>query len=78
MTNLIAQQGSLATRMPSLAKEWHPTKNEPLLPTDVTIASGRKVWWQCGACGHEWAAVIGSRSKGAGCPQCARVKRKKN
>jgi len=78
VTNLIAQQGSLATRMPSLAKEWHPTKNEPLLPTDVTIASGRKVWWQCGACGHEWAAVIGSRSKGAGCPQCARVKRKKN
>ena len=78
VTNLIAQQGSLATRMPSLAKEWHPTKNESLLPADVTIASGRKVWWQCGACGHEWAAVIGSRSKGAGCPQCAREKRKKN
>lgn len=72
IANMIDQQGSLATRMPLLATEWHPTKNETLLPTEVTISSGKKVWWLCSVCGHEWRAVIGSRSKGAGCPKCGK------
>ncbi|MBF0217854.1 MAG: zinc-ribbon domain-containing protein [Candidatus Omnitrophica bacterium] len=38
---------------PSLAKEWHPTKNGKLTPKDVTPGSDRKVWWQCKK-GHEW------------------------
>ena len=74
---LIQKQGSLASALPVLAAEWHPTQNGDLNPSEVTISSGRKVWWKCSICGHEWAAVIGSRSKGAGCPQCAREKRKK-
>ena len=67
----------LASKNPMLADEWHPTKNDRLLPTDVTISSGKKVWWLCRECAHEWEAVIGSRSKGAGCPECAKQKRKK-
>ena len=60
----------LQTKNPELAAEWHPTLNSPLTPTEVTIGSGRKVWWQCSR-GHEWQAVVGERVKGTGCPFCA-------
>ena len=76
IVNLIAKQGSLASKMPMLAAEWHPSKNGELQPSDVTIGSGKKAWWICNSCGHEWEAVIGSRSKGAGCPKCAKRKNK--
>jgi hypothetical protein len=60
----------LQTINPELAKEWHPTKNTPLTPNDVTTGSGKKVWWICTR-GHEWEAAICSRSQGYGCPYCA-------
>ena len=60
----------LKTLNPELAKEWHPTKNGNLKPTDVTKYSNKKVWWQCKH-GHEWEAVVGSRSSGGGCPYCS-------
>ena len=56
---------------PDLVKEWHPTKNVNLRPSDVTPGSGKKVWWICEA-GHEWQAVIYSRSRGSGCRFCNR------
>ena len=74
--SIVSDRGSLALRLPELAKEWHLTKNNDLYPTDVTISSGKKVWWQCSKCGHEWQAVVGSRSRGCGCPECARRKRR--
>jgi hypothetical protein len=55
---------------PKLSNEWHPTKNCELKPKDVTPGSGKKVWWICNN-GHEWKAIVGSRSNGAGCPFCA-------
>jgi hypothetical protein len=62
----------LATVNPELVAEWHPTRNGNLKPSDVTARSDKKVWWLCTA-GHEWQAVIGSRSKskGSSCPYCA-------
>ena len=60
----------LQTVNPALAEEWHPYKNAPLSPADVTIGSHRKVWW-LGSCGHEWEAVVKSRHAGRGCPYCA-------
>ena len=60
----------LATRNPKLAAEWHPTKNKKLSASDVTCGSDKKVWWKCYA-GHEWEAVVSSRSAGYGCPYCA-------
>ena len=53
-----------------LAKEWHPTKNEQLTPFVVTPGSGRKVWWRCEH-GHEWEAVVASRTNGRDCPYCS-------
>lgn len=60
----------LATVNPKLAKEWHPTKNGKLKPTDVSPSSGKKVWWQC-SYGHEYIAQICNRSTNRGCPYCS-------
>ena len=61
----------LASADPELAAQWHPTKNAPLTPQQVTPYSNRKVWWRC-PLGHEYMAVIGSRSAShSGCPYCA-------
>ena len=63
------EDNCLATLKPDLAKEWHPTMNGSLTPKDVTRGSGKKVWWICKQ-GHEWKAIINSRSSGKGCPHC--------
>jgi predicted pyridoxine 5'-phosphate oxidase superfamily flavin-nucleotide-binding protein len=65
-----AKYNNLQISNPSLAKEWHPTKNDSLTPRDVTAGSGKKVWWQC-AKGHEWPALVNGRSQGRGCPYCS-------
>ena len=64
-----SQDYNLYLLKPSLIMEWHPTKNIHLRPRDVTPGSGKKVWWLCEE-GHEWQAVIYSRSRGSGCPHC--------
>lgn len=61
----------LKTVKPDLAAEWNYDKNDGLKPTDVSISSGRKVWWICPR-GHEYQAVIANRSKGTGCRICQR------
>lgn len=67
----------LATTHPELSKQWHPTKNGNLKPTDVTFGSGKKVWWKCAVCGHEWSAMIVSRTcHNTGCLVCESKKRK--
>ena len=61
----------LATRFPDLAAEWHPTKNAMLPPpSKLSPGSHRPAWWRCEK-GHEWVAVIKSRTEGCGCPICA-------
>ncbi len=64
-----SQDYNLYVLKPDLIMEWHPTKNVNLRPKDVTPGSGKKVWWLCRE-GHEWQAVIYSRSRGSGCPYC--------
>lgn len=61
----------LATVRPDLASEWHPTKNGSRLPSEVTVSNGKKAWWLAD-CGHEWEAVVSSRTgQGVGCPVCS-------
>ncbi len=64
------KENSLLFLKPDIASEWHPTKNGKLLPESVSVSSNKRVWWQCQN-GHEWQAVINSRSSGYGCPYCA-------
>lgn len=58
------------SKFPELAKEWS-AKNEPLKPSMVTVATHKKVIWQC-KLGHEWIASVKSRTvNGTGCPYCS-------
>lgn len=66
---VVAGDNDLATLMPKLALEWHPTKNATLTPQQVTLHSNKKVWWRCER-GHEWQTAISHRSRGIGCPVC--------
>lgn len=59
----------LGTIHPELINEWSE-KNDPLKITQVSAYSNKKAWWRC-AKGHEWYALISSRSDGHGCPYCA-------
>ena len=55
----------LATINPELAAEadgWDPTT--------LTPGSDKKVGWKC-ELGHKWAAIVGERNSGRGCPTCA-------
>ena len=64
----------LATLNPTLMEEWNYNKNIDILPTEVSAHSGRKVWWKCSKCNHEWQATIDKRSNGRGCPKCKNKK----
>lgn len=69
---VLAGFNDLQTVQPRVAAQWHPTMNLPLEPTMVTAGCKKKVWWQCDD-GHEWKAVIYSRTgaRKCGCPVCA-------
>ncbi len=55
---------------PNLAAEWNYERNGTLTPADVTMKSGKKVWWKCSK-GHEWQTTVYSRTAGSGCPFCS-------
>lgn len=40
-------------------------------PTTVKAGSARRVMWRC-AEGHEWRTTVTTRTRGKGCPSCAR------
>ncbi|MDA8545855.1 zinc-ribbon domain-containing protein [Candidatus Poseidoniales archaeon] len=69
----VSIDNNLQINNPSLAKEWHPTKNGKLTPSDVVTKSAKKVWWKCDvADDHEWQSTPGQRiGTGRGCPYCS-------
>lgn len=67
---IIKKRGSLYDNRPDLVEEWDINKNLPLTPKDVTIGSGKTVWWKCKK-GHEWQARVCNRTGGSGCIYCA-------
>ncbi|WP_422386292.1 zinc-ribbon domain-containing protein [Bacillus thuringiensis] len=71
----VGRDNSLAYVLPSVASEWHPTKNGTLIPYDVTRSAKIKVWWKCSkGDDHEWEATINHRgkvSKPTSCPYCS-------
>jgi hypothetical protein len=68
---ILAGFNDLATLRPDLASEWHPTLNDNRLASEVTVSNGKKAWW-VDSFGHEWEAVVSSRTgQGVGCPVCS-------
>lgn len=68
-------ENDLKTVNPNLVKEWDYSRNEKE-PEQYKPNSGKKAWWTCSCCGHNWEAEIRSRNRGHGCPKCSRLKRK--
>ena len=52
-----------------LMAEWNWERNTNFDPSQLTIGSGKKVWWVCSR-GHEWQATVDHRTNGRGCPIC--------
>ena len=70
----ITGENDVATLYPNLVKQFHPTKNEGISLDTFKESSAKKVWWICEK-GHEWEAVINTRTKrGYGCPICSNQK----
>lgn len=69
---VLAGFNDLATRVPQIAAQWHPTLNERRTPEQFTPGSHYLAWWVCGE-GHVWKAAIYSRAgpQKNGCPICA-------
>ncbi len=63
-------ENDLGSQRPDIAAQWHPFKNEKLLPEQVTVHSRKTVWWVCER-NHEWRAMVKTRTEGSGCPVCA-------
>lgn len=69
----------LATLRPELALEWDLEANFPWTPNQFTEHSNKEFFWICTLNqAHKWPAKITTRSKGHGCPICARVMRGRN
>ena len=66
---VLAGYNDLLTLNPQLAAEWD-YENNVLLPSQVTVSSGKKVFWKC-KMGHSWKAKISLRNLGGtDCPVC--------
>ncbi len=60
----------LAVVAPGVAAQLHPTRNGLTTARAVPAGSEARAWWRCPA-GHEWQALVRSRTRGSGCPYCA-------
>ena len=70
---LVVKSNCLSTTHPEIAKQWHPTKNGSLKPTNFSFGSGKKVWWKCNkGDDHEWQSSPLNRTlHGSGCLVCS-------
>lgn len=76
---VVPGENDLQSHAPELARQWCREKNGGLTPDQVSICSNKRVWWRCSG-GHEWKAVIYSRTgaQKCGCPECVgKYKRKR-
>jgi Zn finger protein HypA/HybF involved in hydrogenase expression len=64
-------RNSMTITHPHLVKELHPIKNKDVLPHEIVAGTGKKLWWLCSLCQHEWLAGGNSRIQGRGCPACS-------
>jgi hypothetical protein len=68
---VVAGENDLQTLRPDLAAEWNFELNDRI-PADVMLGSDYKAWW-IDQYAHVWQQGVQVRSRGVGCPKCARV-----
>jgi hypothetical protein len=71
-TTSICFHDSITFTHPDIAKEWHPTLNGNLKPTDVTSGNCKGAWWICtkNLLHMDYYQVISDRKNHEGCPNC--------
>ena len=69
--SIIKSKGSLNENYPELVLEWDYEKND-ITPDRISAGTGVAAWWICKTCGKSWKARVYSRTKGIGCPYCAK------
>jgi len=76
---LPTKENNLLVINPTLCEEWNYKKNDKN-PEEYLPFSGKRVWWECQECKHEWDANILNRSRinGTGCPKCNESKGEKS
>ena len=70
---LTLPEDSIEKLRPDLMTQWDWGKNKSLDPSSIALKSGKRAHWICQK-GHEWSAVISSRTSGRGCPYCGNKK----
>ncbi len=68
------EQNLFAIKYPQVMGELHPTKNNSLQMSNLSLYDRRKVWWQCSN-GHEAQISVYTRVR-VGCKQCNKERRK--
>lgn len=58
----VSEEYNLAHTSPELAKEYN--KNNIIPAHEVSPYSGKKVWWICSFCSHEWETTVDNRQRG--------------
>lgn len=67
----ISGETDLQSTYPEIARQWHPTMNENVKPSEISAKSNIYAWWICER-GHEWRTKINNRtSNRTGCPFCS-------
>lgn len=63
----------LASKFPTIAREWHPTLNGSLLPSSVSFGSPAKRWWSCPDFEHAYETSPSKKTgpSKASCPYCS-------
>lgn len=61
---------------PGLCEELLEIVGNPAIDvTTCATSSSLKAQWCCSTCRHTWVTAIGNRTRGSGCPHCARTTR---
>lgn len=66
---------TLATALPEIAAQWHPTRNGNRTPENVSPNSTKSFVWKAACCGHEWEDSVRNRDKYQRwlCPKCRTI-----
>ncbi|GAA1230291.1 hypothetical protein JOF42_000378 [Microbacterium phyllosphaerae] len=62
----------MATTRPDLVVDWD-WDNNTFTPQSVVAGTKKSIQWKCSTCGFGWTAHGMKRSKGDGCPACAKA-----
>jgi rubrerythrin len=66
------KERSAGSMFPSLLNEWDGEANKPITLYMLAPSDRNKYQWVCSVCGNSWPASVAKRTKGEGCPKCAR------